>query len=117
MRRSLYVMDDDYRQSMLHGSFVTLTNLTEEDWQRIEEQRLGPMHVSVHATNPELRALLVGNPAFGGTVTSRLAAELRQMRGWSNAVSARAGGPGPSVWAGARAWGAAAARRAPSSGA
>ncbi|HCG29714.1 MAG TPA: TIGR03279 family radical SAM protein, partial [Chloroflexi bacterium] len=58
MRRSLYVMDDDYRQSMLHGSFVTLTNLTEEDWQRIEEQRLGPMHVSVHATNPELRALL-----------------------------------------------------------
>ncbi|HAX23640.1 MAG TPA: DUF512 domain-containing protein [Thermomicrobiales bacterium] len=62
MRRSLYVMDDDYRQSMLHGSFVTLTNLTEEDWQRIEEQRLGPMHVSVHATNPELRALLVGNP-------------------------------------------------------
>lgn len=62
MRRSLYVMDDDYRYSMLHGSFVTLTNLTEEDWQRIEEQRLGPMHVSVHATNPELRAMLVGNP-------------------------------------------------------
>ncbi len=62
MRRSLYVMDDDYRQSMLHGSFVTLTNLTEDDWQRIEEQRLGPMHVSVHATNPELRAQLVGNP-------------------------------------------------------
>src|SRR5918999_2867777 len=62
MRRSLYVMDDDYRYSMLYGSFVTLTNLTEEDWRRIEEQRLGPMHVSVHATNPELRAALVGNP-------------------------------------------------------
>jgi putative radical SAM enzyme (TIGR03279 family) len=62
MRRSLYVMDDDYRHSMLHGSFVTLTNLTESDWQRIEEQRLGPLHVSVHATNPELRAMLVGNP-------------------------------------------------------
>ncbi len=62
MRRSLYVMDDDYRHSMLHGSFVTLTNLTEADWERIEEQRLGPMHVSVHATNPELRAQLVGNP-------------------------------------------------------
>jgi putative radical SAM enzyme (TIGR03279 family) len=62
MRRSLYVMDDDYRYSMLHGSFVTLTNLTEDDWLRIEEQRLGPMHVSVHATNPELRAALVGNP-------------------------------------------------------
>src|SRR5215204_7741975 len=62
MRRSLYVMDDDYRYSMLYGSFVTLTNLTEEDWRRIEEQRVSPMHVSVHATNPELRVALVGNP-------------------------------------------------------
>ncbi len=62
MRKSLYVMDDDYRYSMLYGNFVTLTNLTEEDWRRIEEQRLGPLHVSVHATNPELRVALVGNP-------------------------------------------------------
>lgn len=62
MRRSLYVMDDDYRYSMLYGSFVTLTNLSEDDWKRIEEERLGPLHVSVHATNPELRATLVGNP-------------------------------------------------------
>jgi putative radical SAM enzyme (TIGR03279 family) len=62
MRRSLYVMDDDYRYSMLYGSFVTLTNLTEKDWARIEEQRVSPMHVSVHATNPELRVALVGNP-------------------------------------------------------
>jgi putative radical SAM enzyme (TIGR03279 family) len=72
MRRSLYVMDDDYRHSMLHGSFVTLTNLTEDDWQRIEEQRLGPMHVSVHATNPELRAQLVGNPK-GALIMEHLA--------------------------------------------
>ena len=62
MRRSLYVMDDDYRYSMLYGSFVTLTNLTNEDWERIEEQRVSPMHVSVHATNPDLRTALVGNP-------------------------------------------------------
>ena len=62
MRRSLYVMDDDYRYSMLYGSFVTLTNLTEDDWQRIEEQHLGPLYVSVHATNPELRTALIGNP-------------------------------------------------------
>lgn len=62
MRRSLYVMDDDYRYSMLYGSFVTLTNLSEDDWRRIEEQRVSPMHVSVHATNPELRVALVGNP-------------------------------------------------------
>ncbi len=62
MRRSLYVMDDDYRYSMLYGSFVTLTNLTEDDWRRIEEQRLGPLYVSVHSTNPELRTALIGNP-------------------------------------------------------
>lgn len=62
MRRSLYVMDDDYRYSMLYGSFVTLTNLSAEDWQRIESERISPLHVSVHATNPELRVALVGNP-------------------------------------------------------
>lgn len=65
MRRSLYVMDDDFRYSMLYGSFVTLTNLSEEDWQRIEEQHISPMHVSVHATNPDLRVQLVGNPKAG----------------------------------------------------
>ncbi len=65
MRRSLYVMDDDFRYSMLYGSFVTLTNLSEEDWQRIEEQHISPMHVSVHATNPGLRVELVGNPKAG----------------------------------------------------
>jgi len=65
MRRSLYVMDDDFRYSMLYGSFVTLTNLTEADWRRIEEQHISPLHVSVHATNPELRVALVGNPKAG----------------------------------------------------
>ena len=65
MRRSLYVMDDDYRYSMLYGSFVTLTNLTEEDWRRIEEQHISPLHVSVHSTDPELRTALVGNPKAG----------------------------------------------------
>ncbi|MEZ4572670.1 MAG: DUF512 domain-containing protein [Thermomicrobiales bacterium] len=62
MRKSLYVMDDDYRYSMLYGSFVTLTNLTEDDWNRIEEQHLEPLYVSVHSTNPELRTALIGNP-------------------------------------------------------
>lgn len=65
MRRSLYVMDDDFRYSMLYGSFVTLTNLSEEDWHRIESQRISPLHVSVHATNPDLRVALVGNPKAG----------------------------------------------------
>ena len=65
MRRSLYVMDDDFRYSMLYGSFVTLTNLSEDDWRRIEEQHISPLHVSVHSTDPELRVALVGNPRAG----------------------------------------------------
>ena len=55
MRRSLYIKDDDYRYSFLFGNFVTLTNLTDEDWARLEEQRLSPLYVSVHATELELR--------------------------------------------------------------
>ena len=60
MRRSLYVKDDDFRLSFLHGNYVTLTNLTEEELERIVEQKLTPMYVSVHATDPELRGRLLG---------------------------------------------------------
>ncbi len=63
MRKSLYMKDDDYRLSFLHGNFVTLTNLTEGDWQRLEEQRLSPLNVSVHATGLELRRQMLANPA------------------------------------------------------
>ncbi|MCP4591693.1 MAG: DUF512 domain-containing protein, partial [bacterium] len=55
LRRSLYVKDDDYRYSFLFGSYVTLTNLREADWQRIGEQHLSPLYVSVHATDLDLR--------------------------------------------------------------
>jgi putative radical SAM enzyme (TIGR03279 family) len=61
MRRTLYVKDDDYRLSFLHGNFVTLTNLDEADWARLAEQRLSPLHVSVHATEPGLRRRMLGN--------------------------------------------------------
>jgi putative radical SAM enzyme (TIGR03279 family) len=64
-RRSLYLKDDDYRLSFLYGSYLTLTNLTPADWQRIEEQRLSPLFVSVHATDPELRSRLLVNPRAG----------------------------------------------------
>jgi putative radical SAM enzyme (TIGR03279 family) len=64
-RRSLYLKDDDYRLSFLYGSYLTLTNLTEADWRRIEEQRLSPLFVSVHATDPELRSRLLVNPRAG----------------------------------------------------
>ncbi|MEW6752758.1 MAG: DUF512 domain-containing protein [Candidatus Latescibacterota bacterium] len=60
MRRSLYFEDDDYRLSFLHGSYVTLTNVRDEDLQRIVEQRLSPQYLSVHATEPELRQRLLG---------------------------------------------------------
>lgn len=62
MRKTLYMKDDDYRLSFLHGNFVTLTNLTEDDWKRLEEQRLSPLNVSVHATELELRRKMLSNP-------------------------------------------------------
>jgi putative radical SAM enzyme (TIGR03279 family) len=62
MRRSLYVRDDDYRLGFLAGSFITLSNLSEEDWGRIGEQALSPLYVSVHATDSGLRRRLLGNP-------------------------------------------------------
>ena len=62
MRRSLYVKDDDFRLSFLHGNYITLTDLEEAELRRIEEQRLSPLYVSVHATDPELRHRLLGQP-------------------------------------------------------
>lgn len=63
MRESLYVRDDDYRLSFLYGNFITLTNLHESDWERIEQQHLSPLYVSVHATSSDLRARLMGRRA------------------------------------------------------
>ena len=63
LRPSLYMRDDDYRYSFLFGSYITLTNLTESDWERIAEQHLSPLYVSVHATETDLRRRLLQNPA------------------------------------------------------
>jgi NifB/MoaA-like Fe-S oxidoreductase len=65
MRRTLYIKYDDYRYSFLYGNFVTLTNLSEEDWRRIGEQHLSPLNVSVHATDPQLRVDLLRHPRAG----------------------------------------------------
>jgi putative radical SAM enzyme (TIGR03279 family) len=62
MRKSLYVKDDDFRLSFLHGNYITLTDLDESDLERIETQRLSPLYVSVHATDPDLRHALLGQP-------------------------------------------------------
>jgi len=61
LRESLYIRDDDFRMSFLHGNFVTLTNLSDEDFARICEQRLSPLYVSVHATELALRRRMLGN--------------------------------------------------------
>jgi len=61
LRSTVYVKDDDYRLSFLHGHFTTLTNLTEAHFERIVAQGLSPLHVSVHASDPEVRRVLLDN--------------------------------------------------------
>lgn len=61
MRRTLYIKDDDYRYSFLFGHYVTLTNLAQEDWDRLAEQRLSPLYVSVHATDLGTRRACLRN--------------------------------------------------------
>jgi putative radical SAM enzyme (TIGR03279 family) len=61
MRRSLYVKDDDYRLSFLYGNFTTLTRFTELDLERVVTERLSPLYVSIHATDPAVRASLLRN--------------------------------------------------------
>ncbi len=74
LRMALSVKDDDYRLSFLHGNFMTLTNLREPDLQRIEDLRLSPLYVSLHAWDDDARVRLMGRAARGSrTVLERLA--------------------------------------------
>ncbi|HYL50633.1 MAG TPA: DUF512 domain-containing protein, partial [Acidimicrobiia bacterium] len=61
MRRSLYLKDDDYRLSFLYGNFTTLTRFTEADLERVLTERLSPLYVSIHATDPDVRTRLLRN--------------------------------------------------------
>ena len=76
MRESLYFKDDDARLSFLHGNYVTLTNLTDEDIDRIIAMHISPINVSVHTTNPELRVRMMRNKNAGRVLSylDRLAA-------------------------------------------
>jgi putative radical SAM enzyme (TIGR03279 family) len=65
LRKSLYQRDDDYRLSLMYGNYITLTNLTDEDMDRICSQRMSPLYVSVHATETELRSLMLRNEDAG----------------------------------------------------
>ncbi len=62
LRSTLYIKDDDYRLSFMYGHYITLTNLREEDWERIGTQRLSPLYISVHATDPPVRQRMLINP-------------------------------------------------------
>jgi putative radical SAM enzyme (TIGR03279 family) len=64
-RQTLWLRDDDFRLSFTYGSYVTLTNLGPKGFQRLIDQRLSPLYVSVHATEPEVRERLLVNPTAG----------------------------------------------------
>ncbi len=65
LRKSLYLKDDDYRLSFLYGNFTTLTRFTEADLERVITERLSPINVSIHATDPEVRNRMLKNPRGG----------------------------------------------------
>ncbi|MGM0413812.1 MAG: DUF512 domain-containing protein [Bacillota bacterium] len=68
-RETLVKKDDDYRFSFLQGSFITLTNLSELEFERIKQEKLSPLYISVHATEPELRKKLMCNPRAGRIIS------------------------------------------------
>lgn len=63
LRPSLYIKDEDFRLSFLFGNFITAANLSEADFQRIEQQHLSPLYISVHATDERVRSRLIANPS------------------------------------------------------
>lgn len=71
MRESLYYKDDDIRLSFLFGNYITMTNLDEEEMDRIIRYRMSPVNVSVHTTNPALRVMMLNN-RFAGDVLDRI---------------------------------------------
>lgn len=71
MRKGLYVRDDDYRLSFLYGNFITLTNMKDEDFDRIIKTHMSPLYVSVHATDPEVRCAMMNN-RFAGELMDKL---------------------------------------------
>ncbi len=71
MRKTLYFKDDDSRLSFLQGNFLTLTNMKDEDIERIINYKISPINISVHTTNPELRVELLNN-RFAGNIYERM---------------------------------------------
>jgi putative radical SAM enzyme (TIGR03279 family) len=71
MRPGLYVRDDDFRLSFLYGNFITLTNMKDEDFNRIITTHMSPLYVSVHATDPQVRCQMMNN-RFAGELMDKL---------------------------------------------
>lgn len=71
MRNSLYIKDDDYRLSFLYGNFITLTNMSEDDYQYIINNHLSPLYISVHATDPNARVKIMKNK-FAGQILKNI---------------------------------------------
>ncbi|MEG1049289.1 MAG: DUF512 domain-containing protein, partial [Oscillospiraceae bacterium] len=76
MRESLYFKDDDERLSFLFGNYITLTNLSQKELERIKTVKISPINISVHTTNPQLRVAMMKNPAAARV--NELMAELAQ---------------------------------------
>jgi putative radical SAM enzyme (TIGR03279 family) len=72
LRESLYFRDGDFRMSFLYGNYITMTNLRDRDMQRIVEQRLSPLYVSVHATDDAVRRALMGHRAQDDRLMEKL---------------------------------------------
>lgn len=71
MRKTLYFKDDDARLSFLHGNYITMTNLSDEEINRIIRYRMSPVNISVHTTNPELRIKMLSN-RFAGDILEKI---------------------------------------------
>jgi len=68
LRKPIYFKDDDSRMSFISGSYITLTNLSEHDIERIVKMKTSPINISVHTTNPELRVLMMNNKNAGNVL-------------------------------------------------
>ena len=62
MRQTLYVKDDDWRLSLMMGNYITMTNMTDAEFDRVLRRRVSPLYISVHATDPEIRVRMLKNP-------------------------------------------------------
>ncbi len=69
MRESIYFKDDDSRLSFIHGNYITLTNMTDSDIERIIKMRISPVNISIHTTNPELRVRMMKNKRSGDVLS------------------------------------------------